>query len=106
MNMNLIWDSEDGYIFEVDMKPLNLDMFSDYPLAPERKSVNGLQLSPFQRRLLRMQFELENEGRNDEGQKRKWTAEEIEAKIDAYVSAEKLIPDIHEKKKYILHYRN
>ena len=53
-----------------------------------------------------MQFELEDKGQNDVGRKRKWTAEEIEAKIDAYVSAEKLIPDIHEKKKYILHYRN
>ena len=58
-------------------------------------------LSPFQRNILRAQYEEENDGRRT-----KLTAQEIENKIDAYESTEKLIPNLLDKTKYILHYRN
>ena len=59
--------------------PIELhDTHSDYPLAPESVKVNYDMLSPFQKQLYP-----ENHAPN-----------------------EKLIPNLYNKEKYILHYRN
>ena len=47
---NLVDDTDDGFIFEVDLKyPRTLhDRHNDYPLAPERLTIDGSMLSPLQ----------------------------------------------------------
>ena len=91
-------DNKLGYIFEVDLhSPADVhDKFSNYPLAPEQKSTRGHMLSPYQKDILRKQFLAEDKSLSDE---------ELEEKINGYVSAKKLILDLEPKKKYILHYR-
>ena len=70
---------------------------SDYPLAPEKISVKGTQLSPYQRKILYDQITQEDPT---------LTKAQVNAKIDAYELVEKLILNLCDKKKYILHYRN
>ena len=95
-------DGEHGFIFEVDFANSNdnLSKFSDSPLAPERKSVQRCDLSPYQRRLLKERFRRENVS-----QKKTQTDAELEEKVNSYSSTEKLIPDLKSKTKYIIHYR-
>ena len=97
--MSLAPDGDKGYIFEVDLEyPKDVhSKHSDFPLAPERRTVKGCMLSPYQRNILRDQYLAEDED---------MTEAELDAKIDAYESAQKLIPKLCDKKKYILHYRN
>ena len=47
-------DDETGYIIECDLGvPSHLhDLFADYPLAPEKLSINPTMLSPYQQRLV------------------------------------------------------
>ena len=92
-------DGEHGFIFEVDFANSNdnLSNFSDYPLAPERKSVQECDLSPYQRRLIKEQFR-----RVNVSPKKTQSDAELEEKVN---STEKLIPDLKLKTKYILHYR-
>ena len=72
---------EDGYIFEVDLRyPTRLhDQHNDYPLAPEHLEVTSNMLSPFQQTTYpkhRLQ------------------------------KTKKLVPNLMDKHKYIVHYRN
>ena len=92
-------NSDIGYFLEVDLDyPSELHSWhSDYPLAPEKVVVEGSQLSDFQKNVLRAQM-LEDDPELSE--------EQLIAKIDAYKSVEKLVPNLRDKKKYILHYRN
>lgn len=70
-----------GYILEVDLHyPPELHSFhNEYPLAPERITVNENMLSPYMKELL---------------------------KDTKYSTVPKLILNLNEKKRYVLHYRN
>ena len=84
VDVRLIPDDDDmGYILEVDLEyPADLhDLHSDYPLAPEKMMITQDMLSPYQQQL-----------KEDLGYK--------SAKV------EKLVPNLRNKSKYILHYRN
>ncbi|CAG2215764.1 unnamed protein product [Mytilus edulis] len=76
-------DSENGYILEVDLEyPRELhDDHNEYPLAPEKLKVTNDMLSPYAKKLL---DDLSLKG----------------------TSTEKLIPNLHPKQKYVVHYRN
>ena len=76
-------DATYGYILEVDLNyPEELhDMHSDFPLAPEKMSITEDMLSPHSR--------------------------EIERKLAfKHFESTKLVPNLYNKEKYILHYRN
>ena len=75
-------DSETGYILEVDLEyPSSLhDAHSDYPLAPENKTVSDEMLSAH--------------------------SKVLKEKLGIKGNASKLIPNLSNKKKYVLHYRN
>ena len=72
-----------GYFLEVDLKyPEDLhDLHSDYPLAPEKMLISHDMLSPYQQDLKK----------------------ELEYKP---TKAEKLVPNLWDKEKYVRHYRN
>jgi hypothetical protein len=76
-------DAETGYILEVDLEypPEIHDRHSDYPMAPERRTIPIKDLSPHSQ-LLREELNLKSR------------------------PTEKLIPNLHNKEKYVLHYRN
>ena len=76
-------DSKTGYIFEVDLEypPDIHDAHSDYPLAPQPMIISEDQSSPY---TLKLKEELNMKGR----------------------PTQKLIPNLYDKKKYVLHYRN
>jgi len=76
-------DADTGYMLEVDLKyPKELHpKHTDYPLAVESLEVPREWVSPY-------------------------TEELIQRKGDKYLSMKKLIPNLHDKKKYVLHYRN
>ena len=76
-------DSELGYILEIDLEyPTTLhDEHSDYPLAPESMKISNEMLSPFSQKL--------KENLQFKGQ-----------------PTPKLIPNLHDKTKYITHYKN
>ena len=75
-------DSETGYILEVDLEyPSSLhDAHSDYPLAPENKTVSDEMLSTH--------------------------SKVLKEKLGIKGNASKLIPNLSSKTKYVLHYRN
>ena len=91
-------NSKIGYIFEVDLHaPSDIhEKCSNYPLAPEQKPTLGYMLSPYQRNILRTQFLAADDSLSEE---------ELEEKINTYISTEKLILDLQPKTKYIVHYR-
>ena len=72
-------DAEDGYILEVDLEYLaHLHVaHNDYTLAPEKMHITRDMLSPYQ---------LNN--------------------FPVTHGCEKLVPNLHDKTKYVLHYRN
>ena len=76
-------DADTGYFLEVDLGyPEQLhDLHSDYPLAPEKMLISHEMLSPYQQQL-----------KEDLGYK--------PSKV------EKLLPNLWDKEKYVLHYRN
>ena len=79
--LRLLDDAEDGYIYEVDCSyPQDLhSSHSDYPLAPERVTIEESMLSPFQQKNF------------PSCQKKPQT---------------KLTPNLNNKSNYVLHYRN
>ena len=81
--MTIDKEADQGYILEVDLEyPAALhDLHSDYPVAPERRTIPNEQLSPHSQELL-----------EELGMKGKPT--------------EKLIPTLHEKTKYVVHYHS
>ena len=76
-------DSDTGYILEVDLgyPPDIHDQHNDLPVAPESKAISEEELSPYTQRL---REKMQLKGR----------------------PLEKLIPNLHDKTKYVLHYRN
>ena len=76
-------DSKKGYIFEVDLEyPAEIhDTHSDYPLAPESMTIDYDQLSSYSQELYE-QFNLQGK------------------------PTPKLIPNLHNKSKYVVHYVN
>ena len=77
--MNVPADSSIGYILEVDIEyPESLhDAHNDYPLAPEHLKVTNNMLSPYQQK-----------------------------NFPPSGSVKKLIPNLHNKEKYVVHYQN
>ena len=75
-------DSGHGYFLEVDLAyppELHKD-HNDYPLAPEKLTVTNTMMSPYQQKLI------------DE--------------LGVSISCEKLVPNLMNKSRYVLHYRN
>ena len=76
-------DAKEGYILEVDLEyPIDVhDQHADYPLAPEHLKVTPDMLSPYAKSL----------------------ADELELK-ESFTP--KLVPNLNDKNKYVVHYRN
>ena len=81
--MSVGCDSDKGYVLEVELKyPDNLhDFHNDYPLAPEKLKVKSDMLSRYCMGI----------------------AEKYEVKMG---NVKKLIPNLGDKKKYVVHYKN
>ena len=77
-------DSDTGYIIECDLEyPAHLhDLHNDYPMAPEHLTVTRDMLSPFALGLL------------EADPRRPW------------IPTQKLVPNLLDKTKYVVHYRN
>ena len=76
-------DSDHGYILEVDLEysPSLHASHNDYPLAPEKLTVSQEMMSPYQTDLV---HQLNSSG----------------------LEAEKLVPNLMNKTRYVVHYRN
>ena len=81
--MKMKWNSKKGWILEVDLEyPAHLhDSHNDYPLAPEKKTINPEQMSEYQRRLM----------------------EDLDLTMP---NTEKLVLTLKDKEKYLVHYSN
>ena len=81
--MSINEKSELGYIFEVDLRyPKKLhELHNDYPLAPEKLAVSSDILSTYCKNI----------------------ADEYDIKVG---NVKKLNPNLGNKTKYVLHYRN
>lgn len=88
--VNIAPDADRGYIFEIDLKyPAKLhDTHNEYPLAPERQTVNDDMLSPYAQFLWK---KLHGKPESDE--------------LPSRGKVEKLITSLEDKKGYIVHYR-
>ena len=77
-------NASNGYILEVDLEyPEELhDAHNDYPIAPERLEVKKAWMSGYQKNLLKTMYG--------------GTSNEVE----------KLVPNLYDKTRYVLHYRN
>ncbi|XP_033729639.1 uncharacterized protein LOC117318793 [Pecten maximus] len=85
-------DATGGYILEVDLEypPELHDIHNEYPLAPERMNVMKDELSNYSKTLWR---DLADCGNPHDC-------------LDHYNSAQKLVPNLKNKEKYVVHYRN
>lgn len=83
--MKLTDDNKFGYVFVVDLDyPVELhDKHNDYPVAPEKLAVQSNWLSDYS---IQLRKDLEMS--------------------DSIADVEKLIPNLNDKKNYIVHYRN
>ena len=103
--LNTAEDNNIGYTLEVDLHYPHLhrhelhDLHNEYPLAAEK--IHPPKLSHFQKEMLRQQYHADV---NEDGQCR-WSAEKIEAKIENRKTFPKLIPNLLDKKRYIVDYR-
>ena len=81
--MSINKKSDVGYFLEVDLEyPNELhELHNDYPLAPEKLAVSNNMLSEYCQKI----------------------ADEYDIKVG---NIKKLIPNLHNKTKYVLHYRN
>ena len=81
--MEVANDAETGYFLEVDLgyPPELHDLHNDYPLAPEKMTIDPKMLSPYQCTL----------------------KEELNYKP---AKVEKLLPNLWDKQRYVIHYRN
>ena len=79
-------DTDKGYILEVDLHYPSIlhDWHDDYPLAPEKLVIHDDLLSQHQKQILQIM--------NDHGRKR--------------ISSEKLVPNLMDKSKYVIYYKN
>ena len=75
-------DADHGFILEVDLDyPASLHrQHNDYPLAPEKLTITKDQMSPYQQKLIE--------------------------ELGVSISCEKLVPNLMDKSRYVLHYRN
>ena len=85
-------ESERGYILKVDLKypPAMHVKHQDYPMAPERMRCQPDMLSTWQREEIAQQLGVDND-------------ETLASRMGK--TAEKLIPNVHDKCEYVLHYR-
>ena len=75
-------DADHGFILEVDLDyPTSLHrQHNDYPLAPEKLKVEKHWMSPYQQKLIE--------------------------ELGVSIGCEKLVPNLMDKSRYVLHYRN
>jgi hypothetical protein len=75
--------AREGYILEVDLKYSKElhEAHTDYPLAPETLQVPREWLG-------------------------KWQVKELERENSKYIKCDKLVPNLNDKVKYVIHYRN
>ena len=93
-------DSTKGYILEVDIEyPKELhDKHSDLPCAPIKRCVEHHELSPYSLELMHTSRAVESSSTSDCS---------LESNIrKAAATSKKLIADLHNKTKYVVHYRN
>ena len=85
--LNIPDNNEKGYFLEVDLEyPKELhDLHNDYPLAPESLCVEKEWLSSYQQELL------ENDSKDGSAKN--------------FISVPKLVPNLGDKKKYVLHHK-
>ena len=81
--MSINKKSDVGYLLEVDLEYHNElhELYKDYPLAPEKLAVSNNMLSTYCKKI----------------------ADEYDIKVG---NVKKLIPNLNNETKYVLHYRN
>lgn len=94
-------DSKEGYILEVDLEyPENIhDQHNCYPLAPEHLLIDDDKLSPYSTKLWE---KLNSKTKKDSSS----TSNKEKSKAKPRIKTKKLINNLNNRTKYVLHYRN